>query len=83
MAGVDVGWSIGPLHFAPDGMGHLYMAMHFAFVGVRSLFAPFLGYQVQELFSYRVAFTLSAGLLVAGAVTVWRLARRSARPGLS
>jgi hypothetical protein len=42
-------------------------------VGVRSLFGPFLGFAMKEIFSYPAAFALSAALVAAGAWTVWRL----------
>jgi MFS family permease len=73
MGGVNVGWSLGPLHFAPDGKAHMYGAVHFCLVGVRSLFGPFLGFAMKEIFSYPAAFALSAALVAAGAWTVWRL----------
>jgi MFS family permease len=77
MAGVDVGWSLGPLHFAPDGRAHMYAAVHFALVGIRSCFAPFLGFALAHFYGFRVAFGASATLLVVGALIVRRLARRS------
>ena len=77
MAGVFIGWSIGPLHFAPDGQGHLYVAVHFSAVGIRSLIAPFLGYAVKNaLDSYRAGFWAAAVFLLAGAITIARLSRR-------
>jgi len=48
MSGVMVAWSLGPLHFAPDGRGHAYVAVHFGCVGIRSVIAPFLGYAIKE-----------------------------------
>jgi MFS family permease len=83
MAGVDVGWSLGPLHFAPDGRAHLYAALHFSLVGVRSIFAPFLGFEVSELFGFRIAFLISAGLLILALATLLLLARRNAAERVS
>ncbi|MHC4730648.1 MAG: MFS transporter [Planctomycetota bacterium] len=77
MAGVGMGWSLGPLHFSPARSAHMYTAVHFSLVGVRSLFAPALGWLVKRQFSYSVAFGLSVVLIAAAMVTVWRLARRS------
>ena len=82
MGGVNVGWSLGPLHFAPDGEAHMYGAVHFCLVGIRSLIGPFLGYAMKELFGYTAAFALSAALVAAGGVTAWRLGSPS-RPGVS
>ena len=77
MAGVDVGWSLGPIHFAPDGRAHMYAAVHFSLVGIRSCFAPFLGFAIANQFGYRAAFLASATLLVVAACMIWRLARRT------
>jgi MFS family permease len=77
MSGVFIGWSIGPLHFAPEGHGHLYVAVHFSAVGIRSVIAPFLGYAVKEaLDSYRAGFWSAAVFMLAGAITIARLSRR-------
>jgi predicted MFS family arabinose efflux permease len=79
MGGVNVGWSLGPLHFAPDGQAHMYGAVHFCLVGVRSLVGPFLGFAVKEILSYPAAFALSAALVLAGAWTLLGL-RPKSRP---
>jgi MFS family permease len=77
MGGVNVGWSLGPLHFAPDGKAHMYGAVHFCLVGIRSLVGPFLGFAVKDRFSYAAAFALSAALVGAGCVTVLSLRPRA------
>jgi len=76
MSGVDVGWSLGPLHFAREGEAHMYGAVHFSLVGVRSLFAPFLGYLMLTLVSFQAGFLLAAAFVFAGSLTAARLARR-------
>jgi MFS family permease len=76
MAGVSLGWSLGPLHFAAERRAHMYTAVHFSLVGVRSLFAPLLGYLVERTFSYPAAFGLSVGLVLVAMVTVWRMGRQ-------
>jgi len=76
MAGVMIGWSLGPLHFAPDGRGHAYTAVHFSFVGIRSVIAPFLGYGVKVWTgSYAAGFYAAAGSMLLGAITMAYLAR--------
>jgi predicted MFS family arabinose efflux permease len=77
MAAIDVGWSLGPLHFAPEGEAHMYTAVHFALVGVRSLFAPFLGLWMMRSLGYHVTFASCATLLLAASLVLWRLSRRS------
>jgi len=76
MAGVMIGWSLGPLHFAPDGRGHAYTAVHFTFVGVRSVIAPFLGYAVlQWTGSFAAGFHAAAFSMALGVITMAYLAR--------
>jgi MFS family permease len=77
MSGIEVTWSLGPLHFAPEDKAHMYPAVHFSLVGVRSIFAPFLGYFTMELFGFRLAFLITAVLMVAAAVVVSRSERVS------
>ena len=75
MAGVEVTWTLGPLHFAPADKAHMYPAVHFSLVGVRSIFAPFLGYAAKEFFGYRAAFLITAALMVAAAIVANRSER--------
>ena len=77
MAAVDVSWSLGPLHFAPEGEAHMYAAVHFSMVGVRSLFAPFLGFWIKQEFGYSAAFSCCATLFCVAAIIALRLSRRS------
>lgn len=76
MAGVNVAWALGPLHFAPPGQAHHYSSVHIACVGVRSVVGPLLGWAVAAALSFRAALFLSAGLEAAAAAWTWRLARR-------
>jgi MFS family permease len=78
MAGVMVGWNLGPLNFAPDRQGHMYFAVHFSLVVVRSVIAPFLGFAVLRLLSYQAAFALSAAFMLCAVIVLLRLARRVA-----
>jgi predicted MFS family arabinose efflux permease len=83
MGGVNIGWSLGPLHFAPDGQAHMYGAVHFCLVGVRSLVGPFLGYMMRKQFGFGPAFALSAVLVTSAAATAWRLGRVPSRTAVS
>jgi len=79
MSGVMVGWSLGPLHFAPDGRGTAYTAVHFGCVGIRSVIAPFLGYYVkQKTGSFAVGYLAAAGFVALGVLTMAWLARLEA-----
>ena len=70
MAAVDVGWSLGPLHFAPEGRASAYAAVHFGLVGVRSAFAPALGYLLKSGVSFAFACVVSALCAFAASLTV-------------
>jgi hypothetical protein len=76
MAGVNVAWALGPLHFAPPGAAHHYSSVHVACVGVRSVLGPVLGYGIGRLVSYRAAVGVAAGFEALAALWTWRLARR-------
>jgi MFS family permease len=76
MAGVNLGWSVGPLHFAPHGQAHHYAAVHVACVGLRSVVGPLLGLTVQSMFSFEAALLSSAALEAAAAVWMLLLARK-------
>ena len=76
MAGVNVAWALGPLHFAPRGQAHHYSAVHVACVGIRSVLGPAIGWVVQNLFSYEAALIVSASLEALGGLWMLRLARR-------
>src|ERR1043166_8964678 len=43
MALVNLGWSLGPLEFAPAGKARAYTTVHVLAVGIRSAVAPFFG----------------------------------------
>jgi MFS family permease len=76
MAGVNLGWNLGPLHFAPKGRSHLYMSVHVGLVALRSTFAPLAGYAVYSFVSPEAAFLSSAALQVFAVLTMLRLDRR-------
>jgi MFS family permease len=76
MAGVNLGWNLGPLRFAPAGKARAYSAVHLLMVGVRIAIAPFFGYWLAHWAGVRMAFGVSAVLVAAGAVTTGLLGRR-------
>lgn len=76
MAGVNLGWNLGPMKFAPPGRARAYAAVHMVLVGVRIAIAPLLGFALSRAVGTRAVFGLSAALVAAGAVTTGLLARR-------
>lgn len=76
MAGVNLGWNLGPLHFAPARQSHLYMSVHVGLVAFRSTLAPLAGYLLYRLTSAPVTFLVSAALQAAAVLVMLRLDRR-------
>jgi MFS family permease len=77
MALVNLGWSLGPISFAPSGQGRSYTTVHVLFVGIRSAAAPFLGVWLSGRIGLGSVFVVSAGLVALGCVTMTALARRT------
>jgi MFS family permease len=76
MSGVMIGWSLGPIHFAPDGRAHAYTAVHFCCVGIRSVIAPFLGLWIKDRAGSFAAGYLAAAAFVAVATVLLLLLAR-------
>jgi MFS family permease len=76
MAGVNLGWNLGPMRFAPPGQARAYTAVHLLVVGVRIVIAPFVGYGLARLTGVPFVFCVASLLVAAGALTAARLARR-------
>lgn len=79
MAGVNVGWNVGSIAFAPPGQGAHYQGIHVAMVGLRGALAPVLGYVVLRVAGYREVFLVAAGLFAAAALSSVLLARYRGR----
>jgi MFS family permease len=77
MALVNLGWTLGPLEFAPTGQARTYSTVHVLFVGLRSAIAPFLGWWLSTRIGIPAVFAISACLVAMGCVTMLRL--RSSR----
>ena len=75
MAGVNVGWNVGSIAFAPAGQGAHYQGIHVALVGLRGLVAPVLGYVLLRWLGYREVFLAAALLLGVAAVSSVMLGR--------
>ena len=81
MAGVHAGWALGPLYFAPPGRARSYTSAHVCLVGARSGVGPVVGYALAVTVGLRFAFTVSAVLVAAGAVTLVFLLRADGATG--
>src|SRR6185295_1046060 len=77
MALVNLGWSLGPLAFAPQRAARSYVSVHVLCVGVRSAFGPFLGLWIAERTGGVMSvFACSAAAVALGCVVMTGLARR-------
>lgn len=75
MAGVNLGWNVGSIAFAPPGKGAHYQGIHVAMVGVRGILAPILGYALLRWLGYREVFLMAALLFLTASLSSWSLAR--------
>ncbi|MFM8386185.1 MAG: hypothetical protein ACKOCB_05110 [Planctomycetia bacterium] len=78
MAGVVLGWNLGPLHFAPPQRAHLYMSVHVALVAFRATLAPLAGFLVYRMLDAPSTFLCSAALVLSGVLVMLRLDRQVA-----
>jgi MFS family permease len=79
MAGVNILWSLGSIHFARGRESGPFQGVHVALVGVRGLLAPLLGYAALALGRPRLGMALASGLLLCAVLVMARLARDEAR----
>jgi hypothetical protein len=81
MAGVDIAWNMGPIHFAGERDSTVYMGAHTGMVAVRAVVGGPLGMIVMHLAGTpRATFVLAAAFLVAGAIGMKSLASRDLVP---
>jgi hypothetical protein len=83
MAGVNIGWNVGSISFAPAGLGRHYQGVHVSMVGVRGLLGPAVGFLVYEFWGLDRVFLLASALLLtasfsSGALKRWLVRRRVA-----
>jgi hypothetical protein len=85
MAGVNIGWTMGPIYFAGSRDAARYMGVHVTMVGIRGLVGNPVGLLLLETVGSRGAFLVAGGCFAAAAVLAWRLDRelRPAYPGAS
>ncbi len=75
MALVNLGWSLGPLAFAPPTMARTYTTAHVLCVGIRSATAPFAGWWLAEHVGLPACFAASTLLVGAACLTMAGLSR--------
>jgi MFS family permease len=82
MAGVNLSWTLGSMHFARGRDASAFQGMHVAMTGVRGLLAPSLGYAVYKLIGTGAVFVMATGLFAAAGILMLRHDReeRAASP---
>ncbi|MBD3165265.1 MFS transporter [bacterium] len=79
-AGVSIVWTISSLRFAgANEDAGVYQSVHMAFVGVRGLFAPLMGYFAMEIIGRQGALLVSALFFASAGVAMAVLHRRDGR----
>lgn len=82
MSAVNLGWTMGPIHFARERDSAGYMGSHVALVGVRSLIGgPFGIWFYRTTGSPAATFTVTAGLFLLAAAIMSSGHRRISLPG--
>jgi MFS family permease len=77
MAGVDMAWTMGPIHFAGKRDSTVYMGAHTALVAIRALIGAPLGMIVMRAAGTpRATFVVAGVLFLSGAIGMRRLAGR-------
>ena len=71
MALVDVAWYLSSAHFARHLDSAPFMGVHVLLVGVRSLFAPFLGLALYRWAGCHGALAVAAGLFLLSSWLMW------------
>lgn len=59
MAGINIVWTLGSLHFAGKGEAAEFMGVHVTLTGLRGLLAPLWGYILLTFFGMNAAFSVS------------------------
>ncbi len=79
MAGVNIGWNVGSISFAPAGEGSRYQGIHVAMVGIRGLLGPVIGLTAYRVFGMNQVFLLACVLLLLASISSDALCRWLAR----
>jgi MFS family permease len=79
MAGVNLSWTLGSMHFAGDEDASVFQGVHVALTGVRGLLAPAFGFVVYKILGSGAVFALSAALFTTAGLLMLRRDQMSTR----
>jgi MFS family permease len=79
MAGINVAWSLGPVHFAGSADASGYSGAHVTITGIRGMVAPIAGALVLKYLGYEPVFIASMLMFLLGSAGMVLIARRQRR----
>jgi hypothetical protein len=82
MAGVNLSWTLGSMHFAGDQDASAFQGMHVALTGIRGLLAPSIGFAIYSLLGTAAIFAFSSVLFLMAGVLMLRQDRDIRSRGL-
>jgi MFS family permease len=82
MAGVNMSWTLGSMHFAGNEDASAFQGLHVAMTGVRGLLAPSMGYMVYRFVGTWAVFALSTVLFTLAGILMLRHDRDDPEPGI-
>lgn len=82
MAGVNLSWTLGSMHFAGKEDASAFQGLHVAMTGVRGLLAPSLGLIVYSFVGTWAVFALSTVLFTTAGILMLRHDRDDPGPGI-
>jgi hypothetical protein len=72
MAGVNLSWTLGSMHFAGEKDASIFQGLHVGLTGVRGLLAPSVGYAIHTLFGNAPVFLYAAALFTLAGILMLR-----------
>jgi MFS family permease len=79
MSGINVAWSLGPVHFAGSSDSSGYSGAHVTLTGVRGAIGPLAGALVLNYLGFAPVFIASAALFATASVGMYLLRQRERR----
>ncbi len=64
MAGVNLSWTLGSMHFAGDSDASAFQGMHVALTGIRGILAPSLGFAIYSILGTAAVFAFASCLFI-------------------
>jgi hypothetical protein len=80
MAGVNLSWSLGSMHFAGNQDAATFQGIHVTMTGIRGLFAPSLGFLLYKFFGSVAVFAFSTIFFVTAGILMLRQDTGLTRP---